>query len=99
MFISCCKRDSSSSLSGSVFCLFAISGRSADLFEPLQSAGEARLDEWQISFCCTESGRTDLHVGGPLQQTDAEGMSSFSELIATLDGSVCLWLPDIWRGV
>lgn len=25
-------------------------------------------------FCCTESGHTDLHVGGLLQQTDAEGM-------------------------
>lgn len=41
--------------------------------------------------CCTESGHSDLSVGGLLQQTDAAGMRSvIRELGPTLDGSVCL---------
>lgn len=46
-----------------------------------------------------QSSPTDLHVGGLLQQTDAEGHALSKCGVPTPDGSVSLQLLDIWLGV
>lgn len=43
------------------------------IYLSLWSAGEACLYEWQIPFVVL-SQDIDFHVGGPLQQTDTDGM-------------------------
>lgn len=95
----------SSSMSGSVFCQVCLQFQalSADLFEPLVRWG-GTIGWVADPFCCTESGHTDLHVGGPWQQTDAEGMHPLrarsntrwqcvsvaaGHLAGRLDGRVC----------
>lgn len=61
--ISSFKSNPSSGPSGSVCLQFQ--GRSADLFEPLIRWGGTF--GWVADpLCCTVSGHTDLHVGGPL---------------------------------
>ena len=55
--------------------LFAASSRSADLFEPPVGPGR---HIWRWVGDPFHSGPADLHVGGLLQQTDAEGLRSRS---------------------
>lgn len=90
MFISCCMSDSSGSLAGSVFCQVCLQFQAEVLiYLSLQSAGEARLDEWEILLVAlSEDMRISTLVA--LHSKQMLKVCILWELLPTLDGSVCL---------
>lgn len=91
MFIPSCMSGSSSAPCGSVFCQVCLQFQAeALIYLSLQSAGEARLRWVGDPF---QSSPTDLHVGGLLQQTDAEGLRCQSVVFRH---QMAVWFCSFW---
>lgn len=98
MFVSSFKSNLSSSLSGSVCCQVCLQFQAEVLiYLSFSFTGEAHKDD----FCCTWVGMYRSPCRWPFTANRCRRYQlhlPFERPVSALDGSVCLWLPNIWNG-